>query len=305
MAGEIVVNLKGFVEKQPMIAIGASVVAATATYIFFRSRKSDHCKNCVSGTLDREPSHGTMLRIGGVEAYVAKPSEETSSCIVIATDVFGHSLINTQLIADQFASKTGFMCVVPDLFNGNAVPPSALDAILEGPPKDLLGSIGHKIKIGLAYLSFIPWILKHNPTKKMPIFDSVLSELKEKFGMKKIGVIGYCYGGKHAVLLAATDKIDAFAVAHPSFLRTEEIEAINKPGLFLCAEEDPVFPKKASDEAEQILKRKDISAKFVHFPGTKHGFAVRGDVTIEHIKLAKEAALEEAVDFFKLRLDQE
>lgn len=99
---------------------------------------------------------GQIIKFGGVDTYIARPSTGTNwlsliftvskdakpkSAIILATDVFGHSYVNAQLIADDFAKGTGhlafphhctstsdtrlgFLCVVPDIFNGDPLPPN-------------------------------------------------------------------------------------------------------------------------------------------------------------------------------------
>lgn len=54
----------------------------------------------------------------------------------------------------------------------------------------------------------------------MPIIEKVLAAVKEEYGDKKytisLGtyVVGYCFGGKYALKLAATDQVIACCVAH-------------------------------------------------------------------------------------------
>lgn len=51
----------------------------------------------------------------------------TKSAVVIATDVFGYSIVNAQLIADSIADHTGFLVVVPDLFNNSPLHPDVFN----------------------------------------------------------------------------------------------------------------------------------------------------------------------------------
>lgn len=53
---------------------------------------------------------------------------------------------------------------------------------------------------------------------------------------KSLGAVGFCWGGRHCVKLAATDKVYAAAVAHGSFIEQEEVEAVKQPIFFLFAD---------------------------------------------------------------------
>lgn len=66
------------------------------------------------------------------------------------------------------------------------------------------------------------WLARHTPENTMPIIEKVLAAVKEEYGDKKYTVslgtyvVGYCFGGKYAIRLAATDYIIAGCVAHGS-----------------------------------------------------------------------------------------
>ncbi|CEP02293.1 Dienelactone hydrolase domain-containing protein [Plasmodiophora brassicae] len=99
---------------------------------------------CCAGTVDSGTPTGSVLAIGGISCYVACRSvtvegDRITSCsanraVVIATDIFGYKLSNGRLLADQFATA-GYVAVVPDLFNGNEVPPAGMHTVdaLVGP----------------------------------------------------------------------------------------------------------------------------------------------------------------------------
>lgn len=97
--------------------------------------------------------------------------------------------------------------------------------------------------------------------------------------------------------------MDAFAVAHPSLLKVpKDMQTIQKPGLFLLAEVDSMFTDSMRKEAEEVLKTRDIRATFKVYPGTQHGFAVRGSEHKELVKEARRDALSQAIQFFKAEL---
>jgi dienelactone hydrolase len=68
------------------------------------------------------------------------------------------------------------------------------------------------------------WLARHTPEKTMPIIEKVLNAVKEEYGDKSYTVslgtyvVGYCFGGKYALRLAATDQVIAGCVAHGLFL---------------------------------------------------------------------------------------
>lgn len=56
---------------------------------------------------------------------------------------------------------------------------------------------------------------------------------------------------------------------------------------------------------EEILKKKEVQiSEFVDYPGTKHGFAVRGSTTDQQVVAAYEGALERSSEFFKTHLNK-
>lgn len=75
---------------------------------------------CVGGFQHEGTPVGTVEIIAGHSCYVSIPSEPTDKIVVIAGDVFGYTLNNVRLIADQYA-KEGFKTIVPNLFYGSCV----------------------------------------------------------------------------------------------------------------------------------------------------------------------------------------
>jgi len=242
------------------------------------------CEKCVEGHLSEGATCGKIHSFGGVNAYISRPSGTAKNAVIISTDVFGYNFINAHKLADGFA-KAGFLCVIPDLFNGDSVPVESMNTP-EG--RDNL---------------FKVWIPKHSDfDKKNLIMHQTIKDLKEKEGIQKVGVIGYCYGAKNSVILASYSEgvqVDAYAVAHPSFLTMEDVGKIVKPGLYLCAETDMAFSNELKAQTKENLEKRGIKTVFRDFPGTQHGFAVRGDERDEVSARAKVDALEEAITYFK------
>jgi hypothetical protein len=126
----------------------------------------------------------------------------------------GHALINPQLIADQFAAN-GYWTVMPDLFQGDAIELNQL---------------------GGGDFDIMKWLTKggpegkgHLPDTVDPIVEKTLAYMKEQ-GAKKIGAVGYCFGGKYVARFLAKGKgVDVGFTAHPSFVDEAELRGMTGP----------------------------------------------------------------------------
>jgi len=126
----------------------------------------------------------------------------------------GHALINPQLIADQFAAN-GYWVVMPDLFQGDAIELNQL---------------------GGGNFDIMAWLTKggpegkgHLPDTVDPIVEKTLAYMKEQ-GAKRIGAVGYCFGGKYVARFLAEGKgVDVGFTAHPSFVDEAELRGMTGP----------------------------------------------------------------------------
>jgi dienelactone hydrolase len=151
-----------------------------------------------------------------------------------------------------------------------------------------------------------------------PIVEKTLAYMKEQ-GAKKIGAVGYCFGGKYVARFLAKGKgVDVGFTAHPSFVDEAELRGMTGPLSIAAAgklrkpdktwnnaitnniaETDTIFPEDKRHESERILKdMSSIPYQMVLYSGVEHGFAVRGDLNKPEIKFAKEAAFIQAVQWF-------
>lgn len=226
--------------------------------------------------------------------YFAYPegNKTTEHAILILTDVIGHRSvspyisnlnilthatrsINAQLIADQFAAN-GYLTLMPDLFHGDAIPmnrPADFDM-----PK---------------------WRSGHGTERVDPVVEAVIKELKTTHGVKRIGGVGYCFGGKYLARFMAQGKgIDVGYTAHPSYIDVAELKAVTGPFSIAAAETDAIFPAEKRHESEEILKEMDIPYQLVLYSDVAHGFSTRGDISQRRQRFAKEAAFEQAVVWF-------
>ena len=97
---------------------------------------------------------------------------------------------------DDYA-RNGFKVYAPDIFHDPA-PPEAFDP-------------GYTFNFG-------EWFARNSVDYTEPRTRQVLSYLKGN-GIKKVGVLGYCYSARLCFNLAFDNEVDVVVVSHPSLLQ--------------------------------------------------------------------------------------
>lgn len=243
----------------------SAMVSNNNTICFMTARAS--C--CVLPLSNKNPST--------VSTYLSYPPDRsTSNAILILSDVIGYKFTNVQLIADEFAAR-GYFVVLPDLFNGDSVP-------LNRPE-------GFQIQ---------DWLKNHLPQEVDPIIDSVLADMRERYGCQRIGGVGYCFGGRYVArfLRPGTGKLDVGYTAHPTMMSAEELSGIQGPLSIAAAVNDFVFTAEKRHESEDILAQLRVPYQINLYSHVDHGFSVRCDLSVKEQKVAKEGAFSQAVQWF-------
>lgn len=87
-------------------------------------------------------------------------------------------------------------------------------------------------------------------------------------------------------------------VAHPSFVEEDELAAITGPLAISAAETDSIFTNEKRHRSEEILKEVGHPYQINLYSQVVHGFAVRGDISVQVERFAKEQAFLQAVTWF-------
>jgi len=246
---------------------------------------------CVTGHLHTGTPLGEVEKIADLDTYVTKPEGGSKTrTIIFLTDIFGWNFPNARLLADEFA-KAGFYVVVPDVFQGDHVPHDLLNVII---PKTKPTST----ETAKVVSNHAPWLERHREAVTKPLIDKFLSSLRADPEVKKIGAIGYCFGGRYVLVLAKEGAIDAGVSNHPSSFSFPSDFEITKPTLVLNGDDDPFMPLSQVKQVEALWSSYTVPNKVTVVPGAVHGFAVRGDIENDEEKKRKDDAAEDAIKWF-------
>ncbi len=207
----------------------------------------------------------TIAGAGGdeIEAYLARPSEDGArGGVVVIHHMPGYDRA-TKEITRRFA-ELGYAAICPNLYwreaPGAAPDDAAATARAQGgvPDERLVGDVGG----AAAYLRGLP------------------------AANGKVGVIGYCSGGRQSVLAACNVDLDAAVDCYGAFVTgtppegyplqvrnlVDQLPNLRCPLLGLFGNEDKFPAPQHVDELEALLKEHGKSYEFHRYDDTGHGF---------------------------------
>ncbi|KZO96044.1 alpha/beta-hydrolase [Calocera viscosa TUFC12733] len=263
------------------------------------------CENCTKGTKLPGTPKGSMIKVAGIDTYLATPPgpvdpQDAHKAVVIFTDVLGLPLGNSQIIADGFAKQLGLPVYVPDMFNGT--PPitpeqmTSVDHFEIGKPRPFR----NKLRYYTTLMGVIPNIIFSNsPGKVTQRMDTWCEGVRKERGVDRLGAVGHCLGGMVIAKLAAkSGLIQVGVIAHPGPIKQAEVDKIDFPCAWATAEEDDSFPQPFAKEVEASFAKREQKSKvpyeFVYYPGTMHGFAARPALHIPVVREAFEKVTEQS-----------
>jgi carboxymethylenebutenolidase len=142
---------------------------------------------------------------------------------------------------------------------------------------------------------------KLDQTRTREDFVAAVALLKKRPDTNgKVGVVGFCYGGGVASMLATrVPDLGAAVSFYGSQPTAEEVAHIKAPVLIQLAENDERI-NAGADAYEAALKANRVKYQVFKYPGTQHGF--NNDTTPRYDKDAAKLAWKRTIDFFKKNL---
>jgi dienelactone hydrolase len=142
-----------------------------------------------------------------------------------------------------------------------------------------------------AACTLVPWFWYHRQSVTIAIVKSFFQTLRSENSERKIGVAGFCWGGRYAILLGedsfSEDEklVDAVFAGHPSFVSIPaDVESRSCPTSIAVAGTDTVFSPKMAADVEKLWRSDDQPTEIVVYEGAKHGFCIGGNMSDEKEK---------------------
>ena len=202
---------------------------------------------------DPNIQHGKVVfKHGGVETidgFLARPKAEGRYTPVL---VIAGNRITEEYIPNTCAALAvaGFVGLAPNVFHplpdAARTPSEMQQALAAHTELDVLADV----QAGADYLRGQPYV-KPGP----------------------IGVVGFCFGGRMAMLYAARSRdVDAVVPYHPGPVTSEEIARLKVPVLLHCGTADRNVPVAQINELEKMLKAQKTPVEVHLYEGADHGF---------------------------------
>ena len=268
------------------------------------------------GTIHGGQPKGAEEVIHGLNTYVIGNRTSPKGIIVIYSDIFGLPLPNNRLIADAYAESGEYLVYMPDFFKGDPVPLKVADLLI---PADKAKQSKFGLYTGMlaGAPSFLMWMSRHKeaPTNKV-CMDFLQALRRATPRSRKIGMVGFCWGGKYAIRAglasnmididgAKVPLVDAVVALHPSHLALpDDVETLVVPTSYGWGVEDSAVSFKTKGQVEEIHAAAQRAGKKVpemahqaYKPG-RHGFAVRGNPDDPQERACLEGSEKQVLEWF-------
>lgn len=191
-------------------------------------------------------THNGQPTIGG---YLARPRAEGvyPGVVVIAGNRISEEYIPNTCAALALA---GFVGLAPDIFHVLPASAQTLDQMRAASAKHTDNDVLEDMGAGLDYLRVQPFVRKDG-----------------------FGALGFCYGGRIAMILGARSReVDAVVAYHPGKTSAAEVARLRAPVQIHIGTADSNVPLSDIRELERVLKAQGTPTEVNLYEGADHGF---------------------------------
>lgn len=251
------------------------------------------CHECIKGTIHKGQPVGQEELLHGLNTYITGNRTSPRGIVVMYSDIFGLELPNNKLIADAIAKSGEWLVYLPDFFKGDPVQLKLADLLIPVNAEQQ-SSLCKYTGLLASAPSFIMWMTRHKaaPTDKI-CMDFLQSLRRATPKSQKVGMVGFCWGGKYAIRAGLGDNmididgakvplVDAVVALHPSHVSLpDDVASLAVPVSFGWGQEDTAVSIEMKGKIEKIHSSSGttvvpVMEHKVYTPG-RHGFAVRGN----------------------------
>ncbi|OTA98455.1 hypothetical protein M426DRAFT_325957 [Hypoxylon sp. CI-4A] len=215
---------------------------------------------CITGFKWEGTPTGKASKLNDNDVYITGDNPDVA--ILIVHDALGWTFPNARLLADHYAQEINATVYLPDFYDGEVLDPSIFV-----PGADL------------SKFDFEGFAHRHRRELREPQIFAAAKTLRQKH--KKLGAVGYCWGGWGVFRLAAKEHdpplVDAISAGHPSWLTHKDIEDVAVPVQVLAPEIDYSLPAELKSFVFETFSKAALEFDYRHFKGMEHGALVRGD----------------------------
>jgi len=197
---------------------------------------------------------GEMIEIGGMPAYVARPTGNGPwPAVLVIMEAFGlneHIKDVTRRVAGE-----GYVALAPDLYHRSG---KGRVAGYDDLPKalELMGALKDD-QIVADVSGALGWL------EKQPTAEA-----------GRVGITGFCMGGRVSYLVACAlpEKITASAPFYGGGIPVDRTATLKAPVLAFFGDQDPFIPMDQVEKLRAEAKKLGKPVEIVVYPGAPHGF---------------------------------
>jgi carboxymethylenebutenolidase len=228
------------------------------------------------------PHAGSLTTVAGLNVYVARAAAPTGAGVLLIPAATGVAPW-LQRVADDLAAQ-GLTAIAWDQFHGRDV-------------------------TGLGWPELGPLLSRIEDATAMQELGSLIDALMSEYSLTRVGVAGWCFGGRLALVLAARDRrIGACSAYHPSIRaargphQTEDAIAlaheIECPVEWVHPGNDQVVTGDLFPAIRDALSTREKGATSISiYPGADHGFMER--MSTDANRTAAKIAWPQTISFFR------